>query len=282
LFPQLIENGCDYDLFYEVKANLSRSQLRLLAQAGVTHIQPGLESLSTRVLSLMRKGVTASQNINLLRWAQYYDIEVAWNILWGFPGESEQDYVEQAAVIPRLLHLRPPLSAGRIWMERFSPLYTEHDSFGIRSRMPERSYRFVYPSGVDLDRAAYFFDYEMDDALPEIAYTELRRSVQEWSNAWQADKPPVLKFWSSPHFVQIYDGRRKGEEGTYTFEGPPADVYKACSNRPITAAAVRDKLDRRLPVQAVQEMFRAFQEQGLLFLDGPRALALALPALAHR
>ncbi|MFD0517915.1 radical SAM protein [Paractinoplanes durhamensis] len=54
VMPALTESG--YDLFYEVKANLGRAQLRLLAQAGVRRLQPGLESLSTRVLGLMRKG----------------------------------------------------------------------------------------------------------------------------------------------------------------------------------------------------------------------------------
>jgi len=202
--------------------------------------------------------------------------------LWGFPGESEQDYAEQATVIPHLMHLQPPSSADRIWMERFSPLYTEHDNFRIRSRTPERSYRYVYPNDVDLDRVAYFFDYEVDGALPTNAYAELRRLVQEWSKAWQADKPPTLKYWSAPHFIQIYDGRRKGHEGTYTFEGIPADIYLACSNRPITATSVRDKLDQRLPVQTVQEMLNAFQQRGLVFLDGSLALALALPAVAQR
>jgi ribosomal peptide maturation radical SAM protein 1 len=282
LFPMLIESGADYEFFYEVKANLSRAQLKLLAQAGVTHIQPGLESLSSNVLRLMRKGVTAAQNVNVLRWAQYYHIHVSWNILWGFPGETAQDPAEQAAVVPHLVHLRPPSSAGRIWMERFSPLYTERDTVLLRPPTPERSYRHVYPDHVDLDKVAYFFDYELDDALPDSAYAGLLRAVDGWADAWRADKPPVLKYWSAPHFVQIYDGRREGQEGTYTFEGVLADLYLACSDRPITAPAVRERVDPELPVEAVREMFGEFQRRGLVFLDGPLAVALALPAVGQR
>ena len=141
----LVENETGYEIFYEVKANLRREQLKLMAQAGVTHIQPGIESLSSNVLRLMRKGIRAIQNVNLLRWAQYYDIHVDWNLLWGFPGETEQDYTEQATAIPHLLHLPPPSSANRIWLERFSPLFTEHDTFRFRHRTPERSYRYIYP-----------------------------------------------------------------------------------------------------------------------------------------
>ena len=95
-------------------------------------------------------------------------------------------------------------------------------------------------------------------------------------------KRPVLKYWSAPHFMQIYDGRRPGHEGTYTLEGTVADIYLACSDRPITAAAVRRKLDGHLPVEAVQAILSAFQQRGLVFLDGSRALALAVPAVAHR
>jgi ribosomal peptide maturation radical SAM protein 1 len=270
LFPALVDAGTDYELFYEVKANLSRAQLRLMAEGGVRVLQPGLESLSSNVLRLMDKGVRAAQIVNLLRWAQYYGIQVEWNILWGFPGETAQDYADQAAVVPHLVHLRPPSSAARIWMERFSPLFA---SPGRRS--PESSYRHVYPAGVDLGKVAYFFEYELPDALPDSAYDVLRKSVSEWQTAWAADRVPTLRYWSSPGRLQIYDNRRPGREGTYTFESTLAAIYLACSDRPTTADAVRRKLG--LPVEAVEEAFSGFAERGLLFLDEGLAVALAIP-----
>jgi ribosomal peptide maturation radical SAM protein 1 len=282
LFPVLVENEMDYEIFYEVKANLSREQLKLMALAGVTHIQPGIESLSSNVLRLMRKGVRAIQNVNLLRWAQYYDIHVDWNLLFGFPGETEQDYTEQTMAIPHLFHLSPPSSASRIWLERFSPLFTERDTFRLLHRTPERSYRYIYPGNVDLERVAYFFDYNLDGGLPDSTYAGIRRAAADWSSAWRADKPPVLKYWSAPRFIQIYDERKQGQGGTYTFEDTLADLYLACSNRPTTAAAVRRKLDLHLPVEAVHEVFEEFGNRGLMFLDGQFALALALPAVKAR
>jgi ribosomal peptide maturation radical SAM protein 1 len=282
LFPVLVANETDYEIFYEVKANLSRGYLKLLAQAGVTHLQPGIESLSSNVLRLMRKGVRAAQNVNFLRWALYYGIDAQWNLLWGFPGETEQDYAEQAAVIPHLMHLPPPASANRLWLERFSPLFTERGTFKLRRRMPERSYQYIYPGIVDLDRIAYFFEYELDRGLPDSAYADVSRAAADWYAAWQADTPPVLKYWSAPHYVQIYDERQPGQGGTYTFEDTLADLYLSCSNRPTTAAAVHRELGLRLPVEAVQEVFEEFQKRGLMFLDGQFALALALPAIKRR
>ena len=183
LFPVLAETETGYEIFYEVKANLSRDQLRLMAKAGVTSIQPGIESLSSNVLRLMRKGVRAVQNVNLLRWSQYYGIRVSWNLLWGFPGETEQDYAEQAAVIPDLFHLPPPAAASRIWLERFSPLFTGHDTTQLRGRKPERSYRHIYPDSIDLDGIAYFFDYR-----PKVTY--LTRLTPRYGARWHAGPIP--------------------------------------------------------------------------------------------
>jgi ribosomal peptide maturation radical SAM protein 1 len=282
LFPKLKEIEAGYELFYEVKANLSREQLKLMAEAGVTRIQPGLESLSSNVLRLMRKGVRAVQNVNVLRWSQYYGIGVSWNLLWGFPGETEQDYIEQAALIPHLRHLPPPDVASRIWLERFSPLFAGRDTPGLKGKAPERSYQYVYPAEVDLQKAAYFFDYEAEGAVPDTVYTAVHDAVEAWSSARLADEPPELTHRSAPHFVQISDQRHQGQDGTYNFEDTLADVYLACCDRPTTAAAVGRKLGLGLPQEAIQEVFQEFQRRGLMFLDGQFALALSLPAVKSR
>ena len=278
----LAENETGYEIFYEVKANLSREQLKLMAQAGVTHIQPGIESLSSNVLRLMRKGVRAIQNINLLRWAQYYGIEVKWNLLWGFPGETEQDYAGQVEVMPHLWHLPPPENSARIWLERFSPIFMERDTFRLRRRSPERSYRYIYPEAVDLERVAYFFDYELDGGLNYYAFSYIYGASDEWLSAWQDGSPPVLKYWSAPGFVQIYDERQPGQGGSYTLEDTLADLYLACIDRPTTAAAVRASLGLDLPAEGIQEIFEEFQRLGLMFLDEQFVLALAVPAVAGR
>jgi ribosomal peptide maturation radical SAM protein 1 len=87
VLPRLRESGHDLSLYYETKSNLRREQVRLLREAGVDFLQPGIESLSTPILKLMRKGVTALQNVRLLKWCAEYGIQVYWNVIYGFPGE---------------------------------------------------------------------------------------------------------------------------------------------------------------------------------------------------
>src|SRR5215471_16130009 len=60
-------------LFYEVKADLSEGDVEVLAKARVTRIQPGIESLATSTLKLMKKGTTVFQNLVLLKNCSTYD-----------------------------------------------------------------------------------------------------------------------------------------------------------------------------------------------------------------
>jgi hypothetical protein len=92
----------------------------------------------------------------------------------------------------------------------------------------------------------------------------------------------VLKYWSAPGFLQIYDGRQAGSEGTYTLSGTTAEVYLATTGRPTTASAVRRRLGLAEPVAVVEDLLRAFAGRGLMLLDDGYALALAVPATRGR
>jgi ribosomal peptide maturation radical SAM protein 1 len=271
VMPSLTSAG--YDLFYEDKANLSRADLRLLARAGVRRLQPGLESLNSRVLRLMRKGVRAAQNVCLLKWARYYDIDIAWNLLWGFPGETADDYATQAAVIPSLAHLQPPGSADRIWLERFSPLFAD-----AVEPEPEPSYRYVYPPSVDLSKAAYFFAWP--SPLDDTVYAGVRSAVGRWSDHWAAGDRPALTYRAIPGLLQIEDRRPAFPRGTYTFPDPVAAIYLACDERPRSVAAVAREAG--VPEKIGQDAIAELAARGLVFLDEDRAIGLAVPAISGR
>jgi ribosomal peptide maturation radical SAM protein 1 len=282
LFSRVSEAGYDYDFFYELKANLTREQIRTLRDGGVRDIQPGIESLSSHVLKLMRKGVSASRNVNTLRWAHYYNIHVSWNLIWGFPGETEEDYRRQSAVLPHLVHLPPPDAAGRIWMERYSPIFFDRECFPARYVRPEASYAFVYPRHVDLERVAYFFDYELENTLPDTAYEETRRQVEAWKSAWERRARPSLTFWSAEEFLQIEDQRDPNTPGTYTFSGPLARLYTACSDRPQSASGLKSLLQVRWPVEEIEAALDEFCDRRLMMRDDMLFLSLALPATRGR
>jgi ribosomal peptide maturation radical SAM protein 1 len=277
----LIEERYDYQIFYEVKSNLKRAQLRTLARAGVGIVQPGIESLSTHVLKLMRKGTTMLLNVRILKWAHYYGIKVAWNLLTGFPGETREDYEQQARLIPLLTHLPPPVGGGSIWLERFSPYFTDA-SFPVDDVEPWPAYRFIYPEGsVDLRKIAYFFDYTMGDTVPEEALDAFHRAVHDWQERWASGRPPVLVYQRAPDWLQVIDRRDPAAPQVHAFHGLDAAIYEACGDTDHTPARVAQELrvshGSRVNAATVAQMLQGFCDQGLMVEEDGRYLSLALP-----
>lgn len=182
-------------LFFEVKANLRDDQLAVMASGGVYRIQPGIESLSSHVLKLMRKGVTGMQNLVLLRNCRSRGLEAIWNILVGFPGEEVEDYAAMLALLPKIVHLQAPANLSRIVIDRFSPYHFDHAGFGIPNIEPQRGYAGLYPEDAPLMDIAYHFKgrYTTPMLRNQPLLRAFRDAVAMWKLRWEAmPKAPVL------------------------------------------------------------------------------------------
>ena len=49
-----------------------------------------------------------------------------------FPAKPTRIIVRQVQLIPSLFHLQPPESAGKFWLERFSPYFSRPHEYGVR------------------------------------------------------------------------------------------------------------------------------------------------------
>jgi hypothetical protein len=54
----------DIEVFFEVRAVMTRRSLQSLAQAGIVHLQVGIESLIPEVLEMVDKGTTPIDNLS--------------------------------------------------------------------------------------------------------------------------------------------------------------------------------------------------------------------------
>ena len=233
LFPRLKESGLKLELFYEIKANIRYDQMVSLREGGVKAIQPGIESFSNEVLRLMRKGCTGLQNIQLLRWSEEQGITVAWNLLAGFPNESPSEYARTAELLPLLTHLQPPSSCSQIRLDRFSPLFTNAEQFGLRRVRPTSSYYYVYPLGRrDLARLAYFFDFDYTDGRnPESYIAAVKRAVGDWylARTESPEQRARLDAVCTDHAeIEVTDTRACATSTVHKLRGLEAQVYLAC------------------------------------------------------
>lgn len=272
--PRLAEQEEPVSIFYETKANLTKAQLRLLARAGVRQIQPGIESFSSRVLGLVEKGVTAAQNVQLLKWCEELGIEARWNILYGVPGEEPDDYATAGTTIDAVEHLRPPQGCGPVRLDRFSPYYVDPAAFGIVNVRPSASYRLVYDlTERALSGLAYYFDFDFADGRDPAGYTfGLREGVARWTDA---HRPGSLVYSDDGETLTIVD-RRGGREDERELSGWRREVYLHCDESRPRARVERLALEwGARPGQLRRFLAGLVEARSMIELDG-RLLSLAV------
>lgn len=196
LLPTLPEELSGINIFYELKANMSLDEVVALKKAGISVIQPGIESLSTRCLKLMNKGVNARQNIDLLRYSRAVGLSVSWNILYGFPDDRAVDYKRMIELMPLLYHLHPPMGISQLSIERFSRYFNDREKFGISNVRPIDAYAAVLPETAEVDKIAYHFTgkYESESLEQKDVVKDLNEGVKQWISLWQTEgkMPPAL------------------------------------------------------------------------------------------
>jgi ribosomal peptide maturation radical SAM protein 1 len=245
LLPYWAERHDGVERFFEIKSSLTREQLMLLRRAGVTTVQAGIESLSDATLRLMRKGVSAAQNVALLRWCRELGIDALWNIIYAFPHEALAAYPAQLAALRDLVHLSPPDAAAPIRMDRFSPNFTNWKGLGFTEIAPMPAYRHVFPlPDATLSDLAYYFRYDhpqLEDALKKGA--EVARFVWEWQEHQSRGTSGALAVVSDGHRLVVDDTRFTRPPSSRVLDEAEAALVTACdapaSRRTAVARASR-------------------------------------------
>ncbi|MET8770219.1 RiPP maturation radical SAM C-methyltransferase [Streptomyces sp. NPDC004658] len=270
--PRVAESGWDLRLHYEVKSNLTPAQLGLLGASGTVHIQPGIESLGSRVLDLMDKGVTGARNVRTLRECENHALTCSWNLLYGFPGETADDYTPVIDQLPALVHLQPPSGAHRIQLERFSPHFTD-PGLGFGKRRPAAMYQHVYDLPEDeLADLVYLFDTE-PAGIGGPVEARLKEAVAAWRAGHQDSR---LLFAQDGAELLVHDRRYGRPPATHRFTG-----WRAAALRRLEDGRTVPALHRQLTADGLEVPARALDAWvdhafglGLLFRDGATYVSL--------
>jgi ribosomal peptide maturation radical SAM protein 1 len=296
LLPRLRDQG--YSLFGETKSNLRREHVQALAEAGFTWIQPGIESLHSRVLALMDKGAQAWMNVELLKWSREFGLRLSWALLFGFPTENDMDYQVMAELVPRISHLQPPGGMLHIRYDRYSPYHTRAQAYGL-DLVPGRLLKYVYPlSEADLMDQTYFFEdrnavdlgrnLSAGSPLPRPGAEALRRALTDWSEKFWTSIPPVLCEEPAGEGLRILDTRGIAQDRLVTLGGAEAAILRFCDRARNAATLGKRLVQQGLfdgPEAAVASALKRLLDRGFVVeLDG-RIVSLTLkgdvPSLPH-
>jgi ribosomal peptide maturation radical SAM protein 1 len=278
--PRLAESGYDLRLSYEIKSNLRREQLETLYAAGISYVQPGVENLSSRVLRLMDKGVTGCQNVRLLRDAETVGTNLSWNYLYGFPGETDDDYDDVIDQLPALYHLTPPSNATRIKVERFSPYFNRPD-LGFGEPRPAAHYRHIYdlPES-ELADLVYIFDSPRR-GISAPCLDRLRRAVTDWKDAYVRSR---LTHCDLGEHIVLVDTRPGFTWHVLDLTDPlEVTVFRLLDTPHSSAALLRKAAERHEGVTAgrIDELLARWRALGVVFAEAGHVVHVA-PAVANQ
>ena len=266
-------------LFYEVKADLSESDVATLAKARVKIIQPGIESLATSTLKLMKKGTSAFRNLALLKFCAKYGIEPAWNLLIGFPGEGADVYRKYIDDLPLLTHLFPPSGVFPVRFDRYSPYFMKSKEYGLDLH-PLDYYSLIYPfPGEQLDNLAYYFaDVNIGAEYAQTVSQwigKIQEKVNFWIGSWKLDDDshPELLLYKDGEQHMIRDSRT-GELKEYPIGEVSARILNLLSDTKRMGDVANEFRD--VPDFDAAKEISILREKNLLFHEENRFMSLVL------
>jgi len=269
LLPMLAELPEALTVYYELKSNLRPEHFPLLAAAGITKIQPGIESLDTDILAMMNKGVTRLQNAQTLKLAAEYGLYVEWNLLHGFPGETTEQYRLMLTTMRDLVHLQAPASFWPVRADRFSPYFNDPAAFGIAVQ-PNAAYAHVYKFDAEtVGRLAYHFQIVREGPVPSAdILAEITAACAAWS-CRPHDAGLCMK--QIGESVVVTDRRPGWPGGAHMIGGIEATILRECWR--ITSLRA---LCAKYGAHEVEGASARLHSLGLLMMEAGNVLCLAL------
>lgn len=279
MIPQLPEAAPGIPTFFETKANLTKAHLHTLAASRVQVLQPGIESLSTQVLKLMRKGCTMLQNLQMLKWCAECGVFPIWNFLYGFPGEQAEDYAQVSAVVPLVTHLQPPKKAIAIELDRFSPYFTASQELGVTNLRPPEILDLLYPfePQQQYDLCYTFdFDYLEDREATTYVGSALERIARLWIQSRQ--RGALVGFYDAARLL-IWDSRLGAVAPWVELRGWYRDLLLQ-ADRISAERTLRDMCAEAVGSADAETALSAFlaqmEQRGLVVREDDRVLSLVV------
>ncbi|CAN5819189.1 RiPP maturation radical SAM C-methyltransferase [soil metagenome] len=275
LLPEIARRGLKANYICEVKSNLKKHQIAALAAAGVT-VQAGIENLSTHTLDLMGKGTNALTNIQTLKWCQESGVLSDWNMLYGFPGETREDYRRNAELAAMITHLHPPSGCGPIRLDRFSPNFDRAEDKGIINVRPLKFYKYLYPfDRKTLSSLVYYFDFDYREKIDDGGHIPaLKETVERWKR-----REDYFFARRSNDGLILYDKRPVTPWPEMIIQGPAARIYEYCDRAQSASRiveALREWGGPELTLEQVSVILEEFVGRRIMVREGNRYLSLAV------
>lgn len=280
-FLSLLKNK-NYKLCINLKANIKRKDIEFISKASVYAAIVGVESLNTRLLKLVSKGVTAIENFNFLKWATHYNLKLNYFILYRIYGELADDYLDMEKKIALIYHFFPPTFFLEMSVYRHTKYFEERQNYPGLKVTKSKDWEYIFPADLlpnpGNNPLGYVSEFE-GSQLMEKYHKKLDRKIFIWKEIHKKENC-YMTFNTIGNELVISDNRKAlTKERQYKFTDLAKSLYLVC-DEPRSTKYLSEKFNpehkSNLSTQ-INATLSNFVSNGLMYTENEQYLSLALP-----
>jgi radical SAM superfamily enzyme YgiQ (UPF0313 family) len=241
----------------------------------ISHFQVGIETFSDRLLRLMKKGVSAIRNVEVLKMVAELGVPLQFNLFTSYPNMTLRDLEENLRVMDLITHLlvyeNILIYPGEFYLPTDCPVFLNIDSYGLErndeSIFSDIFYDFPMPS-----YSNYPYPYEFDNDEKQFQFSAKTR-----------EKVEGIKSKNRLENFMCYETRAKhlkisvcrdGHRTSHTLKSPEQDIYLSAVEKSQRIDTVAKTLG--ISSAEVRSALRDFEKNGLILFSADKRSFLSL------
>jgi ribosomal peptide maturation radical SAM protein 1 len=273
-FQAMADSKHDFNFFGEIRAKTSPDKLFLFRRGGLQSVQVGIESLSTSLLSRMRKGTTTMDNLAIMKYCCANRILLLGNIITEFPGTSREEIEETLSnldfVLPYL-----PLEAASFFLGYDSPIYRQPRDYGISAIMIHPKNRMLFPQ--QYQGEMLISGYRGDKKNQQKQWRPVRERIRAWQDFHRnrnSNCKPALYYRDGGGYLIIHQELPEKPALLHRLRGVSREIYLFC-DQPKRIEEIGTSFPR-LSRESIEKFIRQLSSKRLMFHEADRILSLAV------
>ncbi len=278
VFTQLKELKKDFRFFSEIRATTTMENLKIMRDAGMSEVQIGIESLSTRLLKKINKGTTAIQNLEIMKNCEHLGIINNSNLILQFPGSNKDDVEETLRNLEFAAPFRP-LRQVNFWLGLESPVWQNPQQFGIKALYNHPRYADLLPQNISTSMRFLIQLYRGDLGCQKKLWKPVRQRIKAWKMEYEALHnnsifEPILSFLDGRNFLIIIQKQLNDRTLTHRLKGKSREIYLFCRHH----RSIKKILEHfsELSDDKIISFLRIMVNKKLMFEENKNYLSLAV------
>ena len=279
VFTQMKELNKNFRFFSEIRATTTIENLKIMRDAGMSEVQIGIESLSTKLLKKLNKGTTTIQNLEIMKNCEHLGIVNNSNLILQFPSSDMDDVEETLRNLEFAAPFRP-LRQVNFWLGLESPVWQNPQQFGIKALYNHPRYADLLPQNISSSMRFLIQTYRDNHGDQKKLWRPVKQRIKVWKMEYESLHKnsffePILSFLDGRDFLIIIQKQLNNKTLTHRLKGKSRKIYLFCQHHRSIKAILEHFPE--LSDDKIISFLRIMVNKKLMFEENKNYLSLAVP-----